>query len=93
MEGEVEFGLEPGHVAGRLAGQAGLDRQVEQDRQVGPEAVGRELLERAELVERDARAIALVGERRVGEPGADDRLAGRERGPDDLASRAAAARR
>ena len=35
MEGEVELGLEAGHVAGRLARQADLDRQVQQDRQVG----------------------------------------------------------
>ena len=34
MEGEVELRLEPGHVARRLAREADLDRQVEEDRQV-----------------------------------------------------------
>ena len=77
VEGEVELGLEARDVAGRLARQADLDRQVEQDRQVGREAVGRGRLERAQRLERDAGAVALVGERRVGEAGADDGPAGR----------------
>ena len=34
VEGEIELGLEAGHVARRLAREPGLDRQVEQDRQV-----------------------------------------------------------
>ena len=77
MEGEVELGLEAGDVVRRLARQADLDRQVEQDRQVGPQAVGREPLQGARSSSaRQPGAIALVGERRVGEPGADDGLAG-----------------
>ena len=40
---------------GALRARPVLDRQVEQDRQVGPQAVGRGRLERAQPVERDAR--------------------------------------
>ena len=50
MEGEVELGLEARDVVGCLARQPGLDRQVEQERQVRAEAVGRGSLERAQDV-------------------------------------------
>ena len=49
MEGEVELGLEAGDVAGRLARQPDLDRQVEQDRQVRREAAGRGVREGAQV--------------------------------------------
>lgn len=84
MECDVEAGLEPGSIIGRLARKADLDRQVEQDRQVGLEAARRDLLERRQLIVAKAAAIALVGAGRVGEPGADDRDPGRQRRLDDL---------
>ncbi len=55
MEVEVELGLEPRDVGWRLAGQAGLDGQVQQDRQVGREAVRRDVGKRPERIERDTR--------------------------------------
>ncbi len=85
MEGEVELGLEPGDVAGCLARKAILDRQVEEDRQVGLEAVGRGRLELAESLERHACPEPLVGQRRIGEAGADDRSTGADRRADHLA--------
>jgi hypothetical protein len=45
VEVEVVFGLEPGHVAGRLAGESRLDRDIEQQREVRSEAVGRPVVE------------------------------------------------
>ena len=61
-------------VAGRLAREPDLGGQVQQDRQVGAEAVrSRRSSSARSAIERNAGAVALVGERRVGEPGADDR--------------------
>ena len=54
MEGEVELGLEAGDVARRLAGEADLDRHVEDDRQVGLEPVGGGLGQGAQASRRDA---------------------------------------
>jgi len=84
MEREIELGLEAGLLVGCLAGQAHLRRRVQEDRQVGPEAVGRDRLEVPEPVQRQAGPVALVGQGRVREPGTDHRPAGLERRPDDL---------
>ncbi len=47
MEGDIEIGFESGLVDGfGLAGKPDFGRQVEQDRQVRPEAIGRGRLER-----------------------------------------------
>ena len=54
MEGEIELGLEPGHIARRLAGEAGLDGKVQQDRQVRRETTRGGRLQRPKVVERDA---------------------------------------
>ena len=51
MECKVVFGLEAGHVPGRLAGEAGLDRQVEDDREIRMQPVGRSVGQSAEVLE------------------------------------------
>ena len=56
----------------------------------GPQAVGGRGLERPQPLERDARAVALVGEGRVGIAGAQDGATGLERRPDDLGHELAA---
>jgi len=84
MESQVEFCLETCHVTRRDPGQALLGSQVEEDGQVGRPPIGGGCLERAQGFQRDPGAIALVGERGVGEPGTEDRSAGRQRGFDDF---------
>ena len=66
------LGLEPvGAPAGRAReAQRGVD--VEQDGDVGHEPAGRPVVERADLVEVEPAAVALVRERRVGEAVAHD---------------------
>src|SRR5207248_1309120 len=59
--------------------------EIEQDRQIRRETAGRDLRERAELREWQARAVALIGERRVGESGTHDDLARGQRRSQDLA--------
>jgi hypothetical protein len=63
MEVEIERQLEPRSVVRGLATQAGLRRQVEQNRQVRPEAAGRDVLEGPEVRERQTGAVALIGQR------------------------------
>ena len=94
--------LEEGHLLGVLesvpflappsALEADLDRHVEEDGEVGPQAAGRERLEAAHLVEIVAVAGALVGHRRVDVAGADDPLAALEGRADDAADVLRAAR-
>ena len=57
---------------GDLRARPASTRQVQQDRQVRHQAVGGDRLERAQPLQRDARAVALVGQRRVRVAGADD---------------------
>jgi nickel/cobalt exporter len=84
VEVEVEAELEPRLVVRGLASKPDLDGQVEEDREVGTEAAGRDRLEPSELGEGDAGPVALVGERRIGEPGADHGRPGRQARADDL---------
>ena len=64
VEVEVEFDLEPGDVARRLAGEPRLDRDVEEDREIGSQPVGGEVVEATQDVDLQTGAVALVGERR-----------------------------
>ena len=67
-----------------LRARPGLDGEVQQDREVGREAAGREPLDGAELVHRHPGARPLVRERRVGVAVAHDDGAAREGRADDL---------
>jgi len=69
-----------------LAGEADLDRHVDQDRQVGQRVVRREVLQPADLIGVDAIGGALVGERRVKVAGADHVVAALEGRNDDARS-------
>ena len=71
--------LAPPHPFG---GHVGRDRQ-EHD-QVGPDLAHRPLVDAAHLVEREAAAITLVGERGVHRAVADDMATGGQRGTHDL---------
>ena len=80
MERGIEV-LESGHVVGRLSPETDLDRQVQEDREVGHEPVGGHGLEGAKAIQGHAGAVALIGERRIGVPSAQDGPARFERRP------------
>jgi nickel/cobalt exporter len=84
MEREIVGGLEARPVVRRLARQADLDGNVEEDREVRPEPVGRDRFQPVEVLERQAATVALVGLRRVRESSADDRGPCRESRLDHL---------
>jgi hypothetical protein len=90
MEVEVEGQLEARPVVRGLAAKTGLRRQVEQDRQVRPQAAGRDVLEGPEVLDRQAGAVALVRQRGIGESRAHDADCGRERRADHLLDELAA---
>ena len=48
VEVEVEFGLEPGHVAWCLPGESGFDGDVEEEGEVRSKAAGGQVVERGE---------------------------------------------
>ena len=75
--------LEPGDLR-RLAGEAHLHRQVQEDREVRHQAAGREALHLAQLVHRHAGAGALVGQRGVRVAVAQHHGATGQGGRDDL---------
>ena len=83
VEVEIVVGLEPGHLAGGLAHQPDLDRQVEQHRQVGLEPAGRRPIDRAQRIERNAEqrepvpVVADHGKRLLAPARGRRRLAGR----------------
>ena len=84
---EVErLALEPVRGTGRLrALEAEVRRQVEKERQVGRHAAARERVEALDGVERQPAAVALVGDRGVGETIGDDHRAAGERRLDQAA--------
>ncbi len=85
MEADIEVGFESGLVdCFGLAGKPEFGRQVEQDRQVRPKAIGRDRLERTQGFQVEPGAVPLVGERRVGEAGTDDGDTTVEGGSNDL---------
>ncbi len=72
MEGKIEA-FEAGDLVGALSTETGLHGQVEEDGEVGHEPIGGDGFQCPEPIERDAGAIALVGQRRIGVSSADDR--------------------
>ena len=84
VERAIEVRLEPGGLGGRLAGQPHLDRDIDEDRPVGPQAARGEPHHGAELIERQLAPAALVGERGVRVPIGDHEGAPTERRPDHL---------
>jgi TldD protein len=85
MEVGIEIVLEARPVGVDLSRQPERRVEVQEQREVGDQALGRNSREDPQLVERHARSVTLVGEGRIGEPGADHGHASRERGVDDLA--------
>jgi hypothetical protein len=69
-----------------------VDRQVEDEREVGLKAVARDRMQRAQRLERDAAGIALVRECRIGETVGDDPASLCERGTDGALEMVAARR-
>src|SRR5207244_5905554 len=84
MEVEVERGLEPVASLSRLPAQPYLRGDVQQQREVRHDAASSDGRDRPEILEWQSRTVTLVGERRVGEAGADDDLPGGERRFDHL---------
>jgi hypothetical protein len=64
------------------AGETLRHREVEDEREVGPERAGDEAIERVEVGARDAAGAALVGDGGIGVAVGDDPAAGVERRPD-----------
>src|SRR5665811_2060427 len=84
VERAIEVRLEPGGLRGRLAGQPDLDGEIEEDRAVGPQAARGKPEHRAQLIERQLAAAALVRERRVRVPVGDHEGTATECRPDHL---------
>jgi hypothetical protein len=64
------------------AGEPFLDRHIEDHGQVGPEIGQRKPVQFAQVRERQAAAVTLIGDGRIGEPVGDDPRAGSEGRPD-----------
>jgi hypothetical protein len=84
VEGPVVGGLEPRPLPDALARQSHVHRDVEQHGSPGHEAAGREPLDGPQLVEWQAKAVALVRERGIRVARGDDDVAALEGGPDHL---------
>lgn len=70
---------------GEASAQSDPDREVEQEAQVGLQALGRETLHRPKILPVEAASGALVGERRIDEAIADDDRTRLDRGSQDAA--------
>jgi len=79
MEREVETELESRLIAGRLPAEPDLGRKVQEDGQVRSESTRRDLFQRSERRKWHACTVPLIGERGVGETGANDGRPGFDR--------------